>query len=128
MKKILLLFLPALFSGCLSPVTSGISAEGGRLAVENRALASRIEILEDKTKLIEVGNGFLKAQVTLRNRDSRDFSGQYCFTWKDRDGLTLKSAETVWTPLLLHGREEAVLNAVCPVPHAADFRLVIRPL
>ena len=128
MKKLVLLSLLACCAGCLAPKTAGVSAERGRLVVEDRAFASRIELVEDRTKVIDLGDGFLKTQVALRNRDSRDFTCQYRFTWKDADGLTLKSAESVWTPLPLHGREEAVLEAVCPVPGAADFRLVVRPL
>lgn len=128
MNKILLLSLLACCAGCLAPKTAGVSAERGRLVVEDRAFATRIELVEDKTKRIELGNGFLKTQVTLRNRDSRDVTCQYRFTWKDADGMTLTSAETLWTPLPLHGREEAVLDAVCPVPGAVDFRLVVRPM
>lgn len=128
MKKILPVFLFACCAGCISPVTAGVSAERGHLVVEDRAFASRIELLEDKTALVDFGNGFLKTQVTLRSRDRRDLTCQYRFTWKDKDGLTLESAATVWTPLPLHGREEAVLEAVCPVPGAADFRLVVRPM
>ena len=128
MNKILLLFLLACCAGCLAPNTAGVSAERGRLEIADRAFATRIELVEDKTKRIELGNGFLKTQVTLRNRDSRDFTCQYRFTWKDADGMTLTSAETLWTPLPLHGREEAVIEAVCPVPGAADFRLVVRPM
>ena len=127
MNKILLLSLLACCAGCLAPKTAGVSVERGHLIVEDRAFSSRIELVEDKTKMVGFGNGFLKTQVTLRNRDRRDFTCQYRFTWKDADGMTLKSAETVWNPLPLHGREEAVLEAVCPVPGAADFRLVVRP-
>lgn len=113
-------------SGCLAPVTSGISAERGHLVFENAGFASRIEAVQDKTVMTD--GGFLKAQVSLRNREQRDIRAQYRFTWKDKDGLVLTSADTVWTPLPLYGREEAVVEAICPVPGAADFRLVLRPL
>lgn len=126
MTRLLPLFLlAALCAGCLSSSTAGVSAERGRLSVEDPAFASRLELVRDQTVMLD--GDFLKAQVTLRNRDHRDFTCQYRFTWKDSDGLTLKSAATIWTPLPLHGREEAVLEAVCPVPGAADFRLVLRP-
>lgn len=128
MNKILLLFLLTCCAGCLAPNTAGVSAERGRLEIADRAFASRVRLVEDRTKLIDFGNGFLKVQVTLRNSERRDVDLQYRFTWKDADGMTLTSAETLWTPLPLHGREEAVLEAVCPVPGAADFRLVVRPM
>lgn len=111
--------------GCLGPDTSGMSAERGRLRVENRAFASRVELVQDQTVLTD--SGFLKAQVTVRNTSKRDTRAQYRFTWKDRNGLTLKNADTRWMPLTMHGREETVIEAICPVPKAADFRLVLRP-
>ncbi len=119
------LLAAALCAGCLSSSTAGVSAERGRLSVEDPAFASRIELVQDQTVVLD--GGFLKAQVTIRHRERHDATVQYRFTWKDKDGLTLKSAATVWTPLLLHGREEAVIEAVCPVPGAADFRLALRP-
>lgn len=128
MKFLVLTFLASALifaAGCLSSTSAGFSAEKGVLRVEDRRFASHIEVVQDQTTIGD--NGFLKAQVTLRNTEKRDFDCQYRFVWKDKDGLTLKGAETLWTPLMLHGREEAVLHGICPVPHAADYRLVLRP-
>ena len=114
------------FGGCMSPVSSGVSAEKGVLQFENGFFSSRIKIIEDKT--VKLDSGFLKAQVTVRNSGKRDLNCQYRFVWKDKYDMTLTSAETLWLPLNLHGREEMALEAICPVPGAADFRLVLRPL
>ena len=114
-----------LFSGCMSPVSSGVSAEKGILQFENGFFASRIKVVGDQT--VKLDKDFLKAQVTVLNLGKRDLNCQYRFVWKDKHGLTLTSAETLWHPLNLHGREESVLEAICPVPGAADFRLVLRP-
>lgn len=111
---------------CLSRKSAGVAAEQGILQVEDRTFATRLEVLQDQTVVRD--GGFLKAQVTLKNTGMRDAAFQYRFLWKDRDGMTLKRAETLWTPLALHGREEAVVEGICPVPGAADFRLVIRPV
>ena len=120
-------FLLSLFLvGCMSARTAGLSAEKGVLKVEDRAFASCIEVVQDQTTIID--GGFLKAQVTVRNTDKRNFDCQYRFVWKDKDGLTLKGADTLWRPLILHGREEAIVQGVSPVPRAADYRLVIRPM
>ncbi len=115
----------AVGSGCLGPNTAGLSVERGRLVMEDRAFALSLELVQDQT--VRTEQGFLKAQVTLRNTQKGDACAQYRFTWKDCNGMTLKRAETLWTPLVLHGREEAVIEAICPVPGAADFRLVVRP-
>ena len=128
MNKVFIFCFPAfiLASGCLSSVTSGISAEGGRVSIENVEFASRVQLVEDRT--VFIGGGFLKAQVTLRNNEKRDVAAQYKFIWKDRDGLTMKSAENAWSHFTMHGREETVIDAVCPVPGATDFRFVLRPM
>ena len=106
--------------------TAGIAVERGVLEVADRGFAECLEVVQDQTVVLD--GGFLKAQVTLRNTGGRDEEWQYRFTWKDRDGMTLKGAETLWTALPLHGAEETVLEAVCPVPGAADFRLTVRPI
>ncbi len=126
MKRLLPLLLLALCAGCIAPTTAGVSVDQGHLTVESASFASRVELVRYQTK--RIAGDFLKVQVSLRNRENRDADCQYRFAWKDVDGMTIKSAETVWNPLPLHGREEAVLEAVCPVPGAADFRLVVRPL
>lgn len=112
--------------GCLSRKSAGVAAERGILQVEDRTFATRLDVVQDQTVMLD--GGFLKAQVTLKNTGRRDATFQYRYLWKDRDGMTLKRAETLWTPLVLHGREEAVVEGICPVPGAADFRLVIRPV
>ena len=126
--------LPALFAaavlsaacaGCMSPVTSGIAVEKGVLEFENDFFSSRIAASEDRT--MKVAGDFLKAQVTVKNTGTRDLTFQYCFVWKDQYGTTITSAPTPWCSLVLHGREERVLQAVCPVAGAADFRLALRP-
>lgn len=119
------LVLFAFLAGCLSHKTAGFSAEKGILVVEDRGFASNLDATQDQSTVIN--GGFLKVQVTLRNTGKRDFPCQYRFLWKDKDGMTLKAAETLWTPLMLHGREEAVLQGISPVPGAADYRLVLRP-
>ena len=115
-----------MLTGCLSPDTSGLSAEKGILQFENGFFSSRIRVVEDRTVKLE--GDFLKAQVTVQNAGKRDMNCQYRFVWKDKHGMTLTSAKTLWLPLNLHGREQSVLEAICPVPGAADFRLVLRPL
>ena len=124
LSAVLLLALCA--GGCLTRQSAGFSAEQGILQVEDPVFAKRLQVVQDQSVMDD--RGFLKAQVTLKNAGTRDATFQYRFTWKDRDGMTLKGADTLWTVLPMHGREEAVLEAVCPVPGAADFRLVVRPV
>ena len=114
-------------SGCMSPVTSGVSLENRILQFENGVFASRIKVV-DATPPAKIDGGFLKVQVTVENASKRDLDCQYRFVWKDDKGMVLTSAETLWLPLGLHGREQRVIEAICPVPGAEDYRLVLRPL
>lgn len=126
MLSVVLLFAACAAGGCLTRQSAGVAAERGVLQVEDPVFAKRLRVVQDQT--VMGAGGFLKAQATLKNEGTRDATFQYRFTWKDRDGMTLKGADTLWTVLPMHGREEAVLEAVCPVPGAADFRLVVRPV
>ena len=114
--------------GCMSPVTSGVSAEKGVLKFENAFFSSRLKVDEDKIVRLKISGNFLKVQVTVQNTGKRDLDCQYRFVWKDEHGMTLTSAETLWLPLSIHGRDETAIEAICPVPGAEDFRLVLRPL
>lgn len=115
-----------LSGGCLSPRTSGLAVERGRLTVEDASFASNLLLREDCME--RTSEGFLHVQVALKNANRRDYACQYRFVWKNADGMVLTQAKTHWTPLVLHGAEEKMLDAVSPVPNAADFRLVLRRL
>jgi uncharacterized protein YcfL len=112
-------------SGCLrGNLTSGVAAENGRLAIEDPAFAMNLELEQDaRTRTNE---GFLHAQVTLKNTNRQDYPCQYKFEWFDEAGMAMKHASTPWRPLVLHGRETKDLDAVAPIQGAADFRLKIR--
>lgn len=118
--------MAVLSGGCLSPRTSGVVVEKGRLTIEDAAFATNLVLLEDRME--RTPEGFLHAQVTLKNANRRDYACQYRFVWKNADGLVLSHARTHWTPLVLHGSEEKALDVVSPIPNAADFRLVLRRL
>ena len=112
-------------AGCLrGRLTSGVTTEQGRLSIEDPAFAMNLELIRDaRTKTDE---GFLHAQVALKNTNRDDYRCQYQFTWCDEAGMALKHARTPWRPLVLHGRETQELDAVAPIQGAEDFRLKIR--
>lgn len=111
--------------GCLhGNLTSGVTAENGRLAIEDPSFALNLELERDaRTRTAE---GFLHAQVTLKNTNRQDYSCQYKFEWFDEGGMAMKHASTPWRPLVLHGRETKDLDAVAPIQGAEDFRLKVR--
>lgn len=112
-------------TGCLrGRITSGVVTEEGRLIIEDPSFALNLELVRDaRTRTPE---GFLHAQVTLKNTNRHDYSCQYQFMWFDAAGMTMKHARTPWRPLVLHGRETKELDAVAPIQGAEDFRLKIR--
>ena len=112
-------------AGCLlGRMTSGVTAEGGRLLVEDPSFALNLELVRDaRTRTKE---GFLHAQATVKNTNRHDYSCQYQFVWFDGAGMAMKHARTPWRPLELHGRETKDLDAVATIEGAEDFRLKIR--
>lgn len=112
-------------AGCLrGRMTSGVTAEGGRLLVEDPSFALNLELVRDaRTRTKE---GFLHAQATVKNTNRHDYRCQYQFVWFDEAGMAMSHALTPWKPLVLHGRETKNLDAVASVQGAADFWLKVR--
>lgn len=113
-------------TGCLrGRMTSGVVVEKGRLMIEDPSFALNLEPEgEDRRTLTK--EGFLHAQVTLKNTNRHDYRCQYQFVWFDEAGMAMAHALTPWKPLVLHGRETKNLDAVASVQGAADFRLKVR--
>jgi len=127
MKKLIVLFSVfacAAISGCMEPRTSGVMVEKGRLFIEDPAFAANIELVQDACET--TSEGFLHAQVTLKNTNRDDFHCQYRFEWRGENGMMQTHATTPWRPFVLHGRTTDEIDATSPLPGTADFRLKIR--
>ena len=123
--KLLAVFcVTATLAGCLSPKTSGLWVEKGRLYVEDAAFVTNLDIVQDSME--RTPEGFLHVQVTVRNSNQHDYRCQYRFEWKTEQGMVQTHAHTPWRPAVLHGRDVTPLEAVSPLQGTADFRLSIR--
>ena len=109
--------------GCAN--TSGVWVENDRLYIEDPAFAANIEVV-GKAICEKTPQGFLHAQVRVKNTNRTDYECQYQFEWIRANGMTQTHVETPWSPKLLHGREVVELDAVSPVQGSEDFRLKIR--
>lgn len=114
----------SVLAGCSFLKTSGMMVEKGRLFIEDPAFASNIEVVRDIRE--KTPEGFLNAQVTVKNTNRTDYECQYRFEWFRGNGMKQTHAETPWRPILLHGRETAEMSAVSPLQGTEDFRLAIR--
>ena len=122
--KLVFMFVLCTLLGCLSSRSSGIGVEKGRLYVEDSSFALNLNLIQDLRE--KTAEGFLHAQVAVKNTNHQDYRCQYRFEWKTAQGLVQKHAATQWRPIVLHGRETVTLDAVSPVQGTEDFRLVIR--
>ncbi|MBR6470859.1 MAG: YcfL family protein [Victivallales bacterium] len=113
-----------LLAGCLAPKTSGVWVEKGRIILSDPAFAANLEVVRDARE--KTAEGFLHAQVTLQNLNQEDFQCQYCFEWRDENGLMQTHAPTPWRPLVFHGGEVKEVDGVSPLQGASDFRLKLR--
>ena len=123
-KLLVVLCAAAALAGCLSPKTSGLWVEKGRLYLEDAAFATNLDIVQDAME--RTPEGFLHVQVTVRNANQHDYRCQYRFEWKTDQGMVQTHAHTPWRPAVLHGRDVTPLEAVSPLQGTADFRLSIR--
>jgi len=108
--------------GCMN--TSGVWVEKGKLYVEDPAFATNIEVVKDIRE--KTSEGFLHAQVTVKNTNRTDYECQYRFEWFRANDMIQTHAEMPWRTIVLHGRDQARLTAVSPVQGTEDFRLSIR--
>lgn len=111
-------------ASCSLPKTSGVMVEKGRLHIEDRVFARNLEIDRDMRE--RTPEGFLRAQVVIKNTNRYDYKCQYRFEWRDKNGMIQKHATTPWRPIVLHGRETVEVDAVSPLQGSEDFRLKIR--
>ena len=114
----------SMLAGCSFPNTSGVMVEKGRLFIEDPAFATNIEVVRDIRE--KTPEGFLHAQVVVKNTNRTDYECQYRFEWIRGNGMKQTHAETPWRPILLHGRVTSELSAVSPLQGTEDFRLAIR--
>ena len=123
-SKIVAIASLAMVAGCAMPRTSGVWVEKGRLNIEDPAFAANIEVVRDMRE--KTPDGFLHAQVVVKNTNRTDYECQYRFEWFGGNGMKQTHAETPWRPMLLHGRMTTELVAVSPLQGTEDFRLAIR--
>lgn len=121
--KIVALAAVAAFAGCISP-TSGVIVEKGWISIEDPAFAANLEISRDV--LDKTPEGFLRAQVSIKNTNRTDYRCQYRFEWREKNGMIQKHAPANWRPLLIHGRTTEDIEAVSPLQGSEDFRFIIR--
>lgn len=114
----------AAVAGCVMPRTSGVIVEKGRLYLEDPAFAANIEVMSDARE--KTPEGFLHAQVTVKNANRDDYTCQYRFEWRGQNGMIQKHVQAQWRPVVLHGREIMDFDGVSPIQDTEDFRLVIR--
>lgn len=115
----------SLIMGCIAPTTSGIAVEKGIVAIESNSFASFVELVEERTTVLD--GDFLKTQITIKNKYGKDLSIQYQFVWYDKDGMVMNEATQAWKVAMFVGREEGVLQGICPLAGAKEFKLIIRP-
>ncbi|MDD2856353.1 MAG: YcfL family protein, partial [Desulfuromonadaceae bacterium] len=86
-------------------------------------LKGDIEIVDAKSAL---AGDIMKAQVTLRSKDSDTIPFQYRFDWYDANGMEINSGSGSWKPLIIYGRESKTVQSVAPDPRGREFKLKIR--
>jgi len=92
-----------------------------KVVFNRSSLAGSIEIVDLKNAL--AGN-LMRAQVSLRSKESDDLSVQYKFDWFDKQGMELGG--TAWTPVVIHPHESKTVQAAAPDPRAHEFKLKLR--
>ncbi len=121
-----LFFMLFIISGCAA--TSGIALQGGEvspatLQVENSSMAHRVTLsLQQQARR----GDRLQLAVSLKSNIAYDQTIQYRVDWFDEMGMPVEPDSGHWQPLVLHGGEQRVIQAVALLPAATSYRFSIR--
>lgn len=108
--------------------------EGGKVGVNADDPCFREWLTVESAVAIRMANGFLTAQVELRNvhrdldDDGRedDFDAQYQILWFDAKGLSVRPDTAAWRRVTWHGGQAVPLSATAPDASAVRYVLRLR--
>lgn len=119
---------------CIRSLSLGLAmllVLGAPLPVQAQDLDGKVQEL-GKLRYLSVSeirstrrNGFLAVQAELRNASVDDRQLFYRIRWMDQDGFAV-GGEEVWKPVLFHGKQKQVIQAVAPTLQAADFKIELQ--
>ncbi|MEW6443309.1 MAG: YcfL family protein [bacterium] len=123
-----------LASACASSTTSNVGV-GQIVQTDQGEVLQKEYVVKDKSfgKEIQVTDirarfrgEFLEGQAILANQKKSTVAFEYKFEWFDAEGFPMESLVTLWKPDLLYGKETKTVLAVCPLPHAKGFKVLVR--
>lgn len=125
--------LGALLIGVVGCTTSGLEAIGKpgdpklekHLVIHNDVLAGKITISEMNTRTT---GGLLEVSLVLANLSDSDKKMQYRFAWYDSANFEVEQGTSPWTPIVLHGKASANLQAVAPNGTVTTYKLNVREM
>lgn len=127
----------ALVLGCTACAKSTVSnvavgqieegAEGQvlkrEILIKDKNLAKKIQVVDVKARY---QGDFLEGQTVLTNLEKSTVPFEYKFEWFDGEGYPIETPVVHWAPDLLYGKETKWIKAMCPVPNAKGFKVLIR--
>lgn len=91
--------------------------------IKDKNLAKEIQVVDIKARF---QGDFLEGQAVLTNRENFTVPFEYKFEWFDGEGFPIETPVVHWAPELLYGKETKWIKALCPVPNAKGFKVLIR--
>lgn len=67
----------------------------------------------------------LQAHATIRNKTNREQKLEYKFRFFDRDGFEVGAENRPWTPLAIHAKDSATVQATAPDTKASYFKIIV---
>lgn len=130
----LLVFIALLPAACAKTTVSNVAVgqimdgeEGEVLRkdylIKDKALAKDIQVDDIRARY---QGEFLEGQAVLINLVKSTVEYEYKFEWFDSEGFPIESTVSLWKPDLLYGKETKWIKALCPVPNAKGFKIMIR--
>lgn len=128
-KRLILLVVPlfcvSMLASCRTP-SAGITIESypkTEITVNSKMVGNRLEVIEYNARKV---NNLLQVQISAKNITRKDFQFEARFQWMDKDGMTVETPMTTWTPVSISAREKAFLKGIAPAENVEDFVFIVR--
>lgn len=132
MRKQLVLMAASLGFGCFLAACSGTASgtlQPNKLGGYEPSIEYYSVGIKQKVEIADLNQrrsgDVLQAHATIRNKTNKEQKVEYKFRFFDRDGFEVGPDNRPWTPLAIHAKDTAAVQATAPNNKASYFKVIV---
>lgn len=107
-------------SGTMQP--SKLGGYDAQIEYYSVGIKQKVEIADLSQRKVD---DLLQAHATIRNKTNKEQTLEYKFRFFDRDGFEVGAENRPWTPLAIHAKDTASVQATAPNNKASYFKIIV---